>query len=256
MAIGDKLETLSLYESFESYFSKLSNSENNKDLLSTISDFVESIGFRRFLYAGFLSAGSVFTKEEVVISSYPGEWRELYDDKGYSSVDPVVLHCKKTVMPVNWSDVKFGQIGCGQKNAGVHVMNEADAFGLTYGWTIPLHGADGTWSLFSVASSNHNDFFDNYDPRLSLVYLAVSAIHTAITGWYSDQCRQSRVGALTAREREVIAWAAEGKTIWETSMILGVSEPTVRFHLNNVINKMGASNKVSAVSKAILLGVL
>ncbi|SEN40536.1 LuxR family transcriptional regulator [Halomonas caseinilytica] len=253
MGAGGNTKFSSLYENHETYIIKILRSETKEELLNSVSSFVEHIGFNDFIYACFLPSVSVHTKEEIILSGYPDEWRSHYIHEKYSSIDPVVFHCNRNVMPVNWSDINFSQ-----ERADVSVMNEAKEFGLVYGWTIPLHGAGGVWSLLSIASSSYDDFFDNgFDPRLSVSFLAASAIHTNITENYmACSEKQSSVHSITAREREVVAWAAEGKTIWETSMILGISESTVRFHLNHVSSKLGANNKVSTVSKAILYGVL
>ena len=54
---------------------------------------------------------------------------------------------------------------------------------------------------------------------------------------------------LTDRERDALAWVAEGKSDWETSVILGVSESTVRFHVDNARKKLGAVNRTQAVAR-------
>ncbi|MCW5761544.1 MAG: hypothetical protein KIS90_17360, partial [Phenylobacterium sp.] len=54
---------------------------------------------------------------------------------------------------------------------------------------------------------------------------------------------------LTARERDALAWVAEGKSDWEISVILGVSETTVRFHVDNGRKKLGAVNRAQAVAR-------
>jgi LuxR family quorum sensing-dependent transcriptional regulator len=54
---------------------------------------------------------------------------------------------------------------------------------------------------------------------------------------------------LTARERDVFSWVAEGKSDWEISVILGVSETTVRFHADNARRKLGAVNRAQAVAR-------
>jgi LuxR family transcriptional regulator, quorum-sensing system regulator SolR len=62
--------------------------------------------------------------------------------------------------------------------------------------------------------------------------------------------------SLTAREKEVLCWTAEGKTAYEISLILSISERTICFHINNVVSKLGASNKTQAAVKAAALGML
>ncbi|NTA14022.1 helix-turn-helix domain-containing protein [Agrobacterium tumefaciens] len=56
---------------------------------------------------------------------------------------------------------------------------------------------------------------------------------------------------LTAREREVLGWAAKGKTAWETSKILNISRSTVVCHRRNATSKLNASNIVHAIAEAV-----
>jgi LuxR family quorum sensing-dependent transcriptional regulator len=53
---------------------------------------------------------------------------------------------------------------------------------------------------------------------------------------------------LTQREHDAIAYVAEGKTDWEIGTILGVSEATARFHVDNARRKLGAVNRAQAVA--------
>jgi len=59
---------------------------------------------------------------------------------------------------------------------------------------------------------------------------------------------------LTGREREVLRWVAGGKTSWEISVILRISERTVKFHLVEASRKLNAVNRTSAVAKALARG--
>lgn len=58
---------------------------------------------------------------------------------------------------------------------------------------------------------------------------------------------------LTARERDCLAWVAEGKSDWEISVILGLSESTVRFHVGNARRKLGAVNRAQAAARFTVL---
>ena len=62
--------------------------------------------------------------------------------------------------------------------------------------------------------------------------------------------------SLTQREKECLTWTAHGKTSWEISTILGVSESTATFHLRNVGTKLKANNRAHAVAKAISQGLI
>ena len=57
--------------------------------------------------------------------------------------------------------------------------------------------------------------------------------------------------ALGKRQVEALTWVARGKTSEEIARILGVSKPTVEFHVNNARVKLGVATRSEAVAKAI-----
>ena len=61
---------------------------------------------------------------------------------------------------------------------------------------------------------------------------------------------------LTAREREVMAWAARGKTVADTAQILAISPETVEGFIKQALRKLDASNKTHGVAKSIALGII
>lgn len=68
--------------------------------------------------------------------------------------------------------------------------------------------------------------------------------------------RISRPYNLSNREIEVLKWAALGKTSWEMSVILEISERTVNFHLTNSAEKIGVKGRCAACSAAIAQGII
>ena len=54
---------------------------------------------------------------------------------------------------------------------------------------------------------------------------------------------------LTARERECLLWAGQGKSRWETGQILNVSDRTVKFHLENAKAKLGVRTIAQALCR-------
>ncbi|MCC5886781.1 MAG: autoinducer binding domain-containing protein [Gammaproteobacteria bacterium] len=61
---------------------------------------------------------------------------------------------------------------------------------------------------------------------------------------------------LSQREIECLTWVALGKTEKEVGMILDRSPTTIRFHVDNAVRKLDASNRAQAVAKAAQLGVI
>lgn len=54
--------------------------------------------------------------------------------------------------------------------------------------------------------------------------------------------------SLTPREKEVLLWAARGKTSWEIGMLLNLTEKTVKFYLANARKKLKVQNTTHAVA--------
>jgi DNA-binding CsgD family transcriptional regulator len=69
-----------------------------------------------------------------------------------------------------------------------------------------------------------------------------------VSGMSAGKSREN----LSARELDCLQWTAAGKTAWEASVILGISERTVRFHLNAAREKLGCATTTQAVAKAVV----
>ena len=59
------------------------------------------------------------------------------------------------------------------------------------------------------------------------------------------------IGALTAREREVLAQIADGRSNREIARLLRVSEKTVKTHVSSVLAKLGVSDRTQAALLAV-----
>ena len=70
-------------------------------------------------------------------------------------------------------------------------------------------------------------------------------------GWL---VRGSRADTLTAREREVLAGIADGKSNREIARMLRVSEKTVKAHVSAVLAKLGVQDRTQAALYAVRHG--
>lgn len=61
---------------------------------------------------------------------------------------------------------------------------------------------------------------------------------------------------LTARELECLQWSAIGKSSWEISTILSISESAVNFHMANIRAKFDVGSRRQAVVQAIRFGLI
>ena len=63
--------------------------------------------------------------------------------------------------------------------------------------------------------------------------------------------QKTEVPRLSEREKEVLAWIADGKTDWDIGEILAISRRTVEWHIQQAMHKLGATNRTQAVVLAI-----
>lgn len=61
---------------------------------------------------------------------------------------------------------------------------------------------------------------------------------------------------ITPREKEILLWLAEGKTKFETAIILGITEDTVNTHTTNARAKLNAVNSIQLIAKALRGGII
>jgi DNA-binding CsgD family transcriptional regulator len=61
---------------------------------------------------------------------------------------------------------------------------------------------------------------------------------------------------ITARESEILAWVAVGKSDWAIGRLLKISGKTVNFHVENAKRKFGVATRVQAVIVALRTGVI
>jgi two-component system NarL family response regulator len=69
-------------------------------------------------------------------------------------------------------------------------------------------------------------------------------------------CNRMNRTELTLRELEVLRWLAEGHSNRQIGMELGISEGTVRAHVNNILTKLQASDRTQAAMQAIKSGLI
>ena len=91
----------------------------------------------------------------------------------------------------------------------------------------------------------------------------ISAINRAVLGQpsLSPEAAQVLIEAvnepsqpesdMTEREREILALMVEGKSNNEIAKCIFVSQSTVKFHVSNVLSKLGVSSRTEAVALAI-----
>ena len=208
--------------------------------MDSMADAFGSFGFQTLIVTGLPNPSQRF--EQVVLAKrWPEEWFKLYTAKRYITVDPVARLCRNSLSPFEWTEAPFD---AEREPRALEVMQRAADFNMSNGFIVPIHGR-GYDACVSLGGA-HLDLNVRSKPAVHLM---------AMYGF--DRVRRlldpehRRLPPLTARERETLAWASQGKSAWEIGEILGISQRTVEEHLASAVRKLGAVNRVHAVAIGI-----
>ena len=186
-----------------------------------------------------------------IISTYTPQWIDRYKSRSYVDIDPVIRGGLQGVMPIDWEALPH------RRRKKVRIFfDEAREYGVgRQGLSFPIRGRHGETAIFSMNShANSRDWKDLKQACMRDFQVLAFHFHTRVLEW--NGIEKFEPPKLTPRELECLKWAAEGKTIWETSIILGISQSTVRFFLENIRHKLDAANTIHAVAKALRLGLI
>ena len=79
---------------------------------------------------------------------------------------------------------------------------------------------------------------------------------TEVAGNSVSEVQDNRVVNLTKREIQVLCLVVEGKSSREVAAALFCSKRTIDFHLARIYDKLQVSNRVQAMRRASLLGLV
>ena len=228
---------------------EFAGASTEEELIELCRFHAAELGFESFIYA--LRVGSISTGSRVIqVKGYPASWLDRYWAESYFAVDPVVGYCSHHVLPIDWAKLT-PRISAASRR----MMSEATEFGLCSGISMPVHGPHGELGILSFARSDAGvRSRAETHHALAVIQLLSGYLHEAVRRVYS--VIEVGVEPLSVREEDCLRWASEGKTSWEISQLLDISERTVNFHFQNSIAKLKASSRQHAIVKAITSGNL
>lgn len=188
----------------------------------------------------------------VMLGNTPQAFANAARDVDASRRDPVLRRMKGMGAPFVYDQSTYVDDGAAD------LWEEQAVFGYRTGVSMALHLPGGRHFLMGVDRARDLPTDDDRITRMmaDLQLLAIHAQDAAVRLLLDEAQRRLDLPRLTAREREVLRWTSEGKSAWEVSVILGMSEHTVNFHLRNLMAKLDVTSKHQAVLKAMSLGLI
>lgn len=188
----------------------------------------------------------------VVNASYPDAWLHQYWKNGFADVDPVFKSALQSPRARHWQSIYQHRPLLSEKEQGF--LAAACRFGLLDGITTESVDHPCGFATFCSFASEHMleggrliplvEYFGHYI-HMALLRTAPKTVPT------TDRC----INTLSLREITILNWMKNGKTNWEIGKILGVSERTIRFHIESIFTKLEVTSRSQAVATAIEHGL-
>lgn len=182
----------------------------------------------------------------ISITNYPDDWIEaITSDRRYEH-DPAYLASCRTSIGFRWDEIA-DIVPLSGRHREVLRMSRKAGFG--NGFTVPAHvpGESNGLATFVVATRRSLP-----SRRLPVAQLVGSfAYETARRLLIVDGDVQR---TLTPRQIDCVLQVARGKSDWEISRILGISEDTVSEHVDAARSRYGVSRRGQLVVRALYDG--
>jgi LuxR family transcriptional regulator, activator of conjugal transfer of Ti plasmids len=230
-----------------------------EQLRDIFSQAASSLGFKHFTYhvarSGIVGSGS--GRLPYIISNYPDSWVKHYFRERYLDEDPVVGEFLRRRNPFLWSEIAQPEA---LSRRQLRLFDEARSAGITEGITLPIHHRGEIAAVSLIPSEGDSSAIATLRPHQHMLYLMALHYHSLAhrslleKSLAGDSTR--RRSLLSPRERQVLEWAAKGKSNWEIASVLGISYKSAEFHMEGAKRKLQVFNRTHAVAKGIMLGLV
>jgi LuxR family transcriptional regulator, quorum-sensing system regulator CviR len=217
--------------------------------LKALEPAVQRLLDYRFMMCG-LGEKSIFMKDNeftCINVSYPAEYLSYYAKSGLMFRDSLVIAAINATGIHIFDDLIHDKSWYRGK-----AYSFSRSFGINEGFISVAHNYfSGTTSIFFFTAPRMP-----CDERAKTVLEALCPhFHEALRR-ICGGARPSPENPLSDREREILQWIKEGKSSWTISLILSISEATVKFHVGNILRKLDASTRAQAVASAMARGYI
>lgn len=222
------------------------------DVFKCFEFIIGAYGIRNIAYLG-ANIPDPETSQPVFLTTYDRAWTDVYEERNYLRIDPVVRFGQRRLMPLDWNDL--GEMDAQWR--GLH--QEAQAYDIgRQGLTFPVGGGQGIFTITSNADRRDWDVLKHIYMR-DFSSLALH-LHEAILKLSRHSPNRPNdpfpPAILTPQERACLQSFARGNVPKEIARQLNLSLPTVRMHLSHAQAKLNCSTKAQASVRAMSLRII
>ncbi|MEW6644315.1 MAG: LuxR family transcriptional regulator [Pseudomonadota bacterium] len=202
-------------------------------------------GYEMFVIAAAPSAARSEFDQLVLLRHWPEDWfRQDVHDRLLSH-DLLVAQARERSRAFAWRDVSWPSDAV-QTTRLMEIASRD--YGMRQGFCVPIYGIYGYEGAVSFAG---REVDNSPSANAGMELLALYAVNQLMRLRSEEKAARA---VLSAREREVLTWAAIGKTAWDTGCILSISTDTVNKHMASAMRKLKAYTKTQAVAESLRRG--
>lgn len=228
------------------FVSNIDGADNLEDLVLLFDNLIVRYGYEYFRCAEILRRNNPLDPF-VAFGEIDQEWCERYKQKKYVYSDSTIQLGLQSKYPFAWSDVRDKKR---ISSVSKRIFEEAESeFGYNDGLVVPIHLDNGSISMFSIIGEKP----DISDPVRRGLGMAAVFMHSKARNFAledADIASPKAPNSVSRRQLDCIQWVAEGKSDWEISKILGISESTVHNHIEAAKRGFAVNTRVQAVVEA------
>lgn len=185
----------------------------------------------------------------VPVHNFPPKFLSASSDTSASRRDPVVSRMKASTLPFAYNQSFYTQ------NSAGDLWEEQAAHGFKTGICIARHTPGKRFVLMGFdRETNLPKDPERVAKLFGMLSLASAHAEAAFSRLITPVSPISV--PLTRRETQVLYWASQGKSAWETSHLITCGVRTIHFHVQNALRKLKCSTKLQATLRAVQLGLL
>ncbi|RWH90146.1 MAG: transcriptional regulator TraR [Mesorhizobium sp.] len=213
---------------------------DQSNLEDALAGLAEQIGLGGYAYLN-IQPGHM-----LAISNYHPEWQSIYFERNYSALDPVVRRAKTTKRTFTWSgELERSRLSKAERSFYGHAAD----FGIRSGITIPVKTANGSMSMFTLASEKMAVDLDREIDAVAAA-TAVAQLHARIAFLQATPSVE-RAAYLDPKEATYLRWIAVGKTMEEVADLEGVKYNSVRVKLTETKKRFDVHTTTHLTALAI-----
>lgn len=220
---------------------QIDQAETPEAALRVFKSYISKLGFDRFFVSQLVNPLSPLARKAMMFTDWPDDLVEERTKKGQMLNDPVVIYGLRSRTPFTWQTA-FDY----EKRYGTGMKETAIEYDMNDGYMFPMRrpgSVDGGISLSTKKLDISPDSRAELELACMHCYYRLEALHPPLP-------KEPEV-RLAPRERDVLQFAAVGKTFWEMSVIMGISEAAAKDSMRRARQKLDCVNTTQAVSRAI-----